>query len=194
MNLQVRVSVLGGKPESITAEGNWTVMTGSRHCRLHSKCSIALQEPSICRNWTCRTGGGRRVDSSASLGERTGCKGQCRNSETHKPGIHNSVRFLNIRAWEKFAFTIITIKVLDINLKHLFLPFRSTAYGLPRNTHGRPGLADRSQPPLILQMPLHTSEHHAVDDVAECDDQQHDGNNSAHIVQVAAHHEDLSET
>jgi len=48
------------------------------------------------------------------------------------------------------------------------------------------------QTPLILQVALHALEHDTVDDVADGDDQDHDRDNGAHIVQIAAHHQYLA--
>ncbi len=42
-------------------------------------------------------------------------------------------------------------------------------------------------------MTLHAFEDNAIDDVAKGDDEDHDGDDGAHIVQVAAHHQNLSE-
>ena len=42
-------------------------------------------------------------------------------------------------------------------------------------------------------MAFHPFEHDAIDDVTEGDDQEHDGDHGAHVVQVAAHHENLAE-
>jgi hypothetical protein len=50
------------------------------------------------------------------------------------------------------------------------------------------GLRAGGQSPLILQMTLHPFEHDAIHHVADGDDQNHDGDHSAHIVQVASHH------
>src|SRR6266496_5102882 len=42
-------------------------------------------------------------------------------------------------------------------------------------------------------MTLHTFEDDAIYHVAEGDDQNHDGDDSAHVVEVAAHHQNLAE-
>src|SRR5579862_2034204 len=54
-------------------------------------------------------------------------------------------------------------------------------------------LGGRCQAPLVLQIALHPLEYHAIDDVSDSDNQEHDRNNGAHVVQVAPHHEHLTE-
>src|SRR5271166_2989628 len=42
-------------------------------------------------------------------------------------------------------------------------------------------------------MAFHSFKDDAVDDVADGDNQDHDGDDGAHVIQVAAHHQDLAE-
>jgi hypothetical protein len=44
-----------------------------------------------------------------------------------------------------------------------------------------------------LQVTLHAFEDDAIDDVSDGDDQKHHGNDRAHVIQVAAHHEHLAQ-
>src|ERR1700761_8471773 len=41
-------------------------------------------------------------------------------------------------------------------------------------------------------MAFHSFEHHSVDNVSNRDDQDHDSNDGAHVVQVASHHQHLA--
>lgn len=54
-------------------------------------------------------------------------------------------------------------------------------------------LSSRRQPPLVLQMPLHPLEHESIDNVSDCDDQNHDRDDGAHVIQVTTHHQHLAE-
>src|SRR6266536_2612507 len=49
------------------------------------------------------------------------------------------------------------------------------------------------QSPLLLQTVLQGAENEAVHEVAEDDDQNHDGDHLAHVVEVAAHHQQLAQ-
>src|SRR5579872_4734938 len=51
----------------------------------------------------------------------------------------------------------------------------------------------RSQSPLLLQAVFHALEYDTIDYVTNRNDQNHDGDDGAHVVQVAAHHQDLAE-
>src|SRR5579872_1140469 len=51
----------------------------------------------------------------------------------------------------------------------------------------------RESPPA-LQSALDGLEHQAIDYVAERNNQNHDRDDCAHVIQVASHHQDLSET
>src|SRR5882757_3795898 len=63
--------------------------------------------------------------------------------------------------------------------------------GLPRLY---PTFLRRHQSPALLQLALHGAEDETVDDEAQDDDQDHHGNYLTHIVEVAAHHEQLAES
>src|SRR6266550_2505489 len=63
------------------------------------------------------------------------------------------------------------------------------------STMGKRGkiLRSRRQTPLLLQTSFDRPEDQPIDDVANRYDQNHDSDYLAHIVQVAAHHQLLSE-
>src|SRR5215469_862169 len=50
-------------------------------------------------------------------------------------------------------------------------------------------LRHRAQAPFVLQPALHRLKNQAIDDVADGNNQDHDGDHLAHVVQVASHHE-----
>src|ERR1700685_16565 len=56
---------------------------------------------------------------------------------------------------------------------------------------GYQGLCRLRQTPLVLQVALHRLENEAVDDISDRDDQNHDGEHGAHVVEIAAHHQHL---
>src|SRR5260370_23563777 len=85
------------------------------------------------------------------------------------------------------------INILDIivnkaRLYFVLKPSLSGEWGFPSE-----GLGSGCQPPLVLQMTLHAFKDDAIDQVAESNDQDHDGDDGAHIVQVTAHHQNLAE-
>ena len=87
---------------------------------------------------------------------------------------------------------IITINVIEIltNVAHAFIKGRLI---FENGGIQFDGLSGGRQPPLVLQMTFHPFEHDAIDHVADGDDQDHDGDNRTHIIQIAAHHQYLAE-
>ena len=75
-----------------------------------------------------------------------------------------------------------------------FVDFTSTALpacvhsGMEKGAVTALALRSRSQPPLGLQALLHRLEHQAIHQVPEQNDQYHNRDYLAHVVQVASHH------
>ena len=87
-----------------------------------------------------------------------------------------------------FMYNSMTINIVEILriFRALFIagPLISGRFGISFREFLRRG----RQPPLILQMTFHRFEDDAIDYVADGDDQDHDGDDGAHVIKVAAHH------
>src|SRR5882672_11239280 len=96
-------------------------------------------------------------------------------------------------------YTTITIKLVVIHRKNRTALSSSHCIGIPDESGAGGGLPKmwdlgrRRQTPLVLQMALHGFENEAVYNVADGNDQNHDSDDSAHIVQVPSHHQYLAQ-
>src|SRR3954463_10514702 len=67
---------------------------------------------------------------------------------------------------------------------------------MPRkNSHAKlcEFLGGRRQSPALLQTSFDCAEKYAIDQIAKRDDQNHDGDDLAHVVEVATHHQQLAQ-